>query len=130
MSDPSGLRFREARPGDAHAIARLHADSWQRHYRGAYSDEFLDSDVAGYLLPAWVERVSMPHQDTRTILWPAAGRTSAQLSATTTIGRLTGLSNRDPSWHRDAEPVADPHTRQGLLPGTLQRPIEPAELDE
>ena len=68
MSDPSGLRFRTARPDDAHAIARLHACSWQRHYRGAYSDEFLDRDVAGYLLPAWVERVSSPHPDTRTIL--------------------------------------------------------------
>lgn len=53
---------------DAHAIARLHADSWQRHYRGAYSDEFLDSDVAGYLRPVWVERLSVPHPDTRTIL--------------------------------------------------------------
>jgi hypothetical protein len=30
MTDPSGLRFRTARPEDAHAIARLHADSWQR----------------------------------------------------------------------------------------------------
>ena len=39
---------------------------------------------------------------------PAAGRTSGQLSATTIIERLTGLSNRDPAWHRDAEPVADP----------------------
>ena len=27
MSDPSGPRFREACPDDAHAIARLHADS-------------------------------------------------------------------------------------------------------
>ncbi len=68
MSDPSGLRFRTARPDDAHAIARLHACSWQRHYRGAYSDEFLDSDVAGYLLPAWVQRVISPHPDTRTVL--------------------------------------------------------------
>jgi hypothetical protein len=47
MPDPSGLRFRTARPEGAHAIARLHADSWQRHYRSAYSDEFLDSDVTG-----------------------------------------------------------------------------------
>ncbi len=27
---------------------------------------------------------------------------SAQLSTTTTIERLTGVSNRDPAWHRDA----------------------------
>jgi len=31
MSDPSGLRFRTARPGDAHAIARLHAGRWTGH---------------------------------------------------------------------------------------------------
>jgi hypothetical protein len=51
MSAPAGLRFRAAGPGDAHAIAALHAGSWQRHYRGAFSDAFLDNDVAGYLLP-------------------------------------------------------------------------------
>jgi hypothetical protein len=38
---------------------------------------------------------------------------SAQLSATATIEPLTGLSNRDPAWHWDAEPVADP-LRDGL----------------
>ena len=32
---------------------RLHADSWRRHYRGAFSDAFLDGDVAGYLLAEW-----------------------------------------------------------------------------
>jgi GNAT superfamily N-acetyltransferase len=68
MPDPSGPQFRTALPDDAHAIARLHADSWQRHYRGAYSDEFLDSDVVGYLLPAWIERMSVPNSHTRTIL--------------------------------------------------------------
>lgn len=46
-------RFRAARPDDADAIAGLHADSWQRHYRGAFSGAFLDNDVAGYLRPLW-----------------------------------------------------------------------------
>jgi GNAT superfamily N-acetyltransferase len=61
-------RFRAARPGDAHAIAGLHADSWQRHYRGAFSDAFLDNDVAGYLLPLWTERLAVPDPRARTIL--------------------------------------------------------------
>jgi len=39
--------FRPARASDSEAIAALHADSWRRHYRGAYSDAFLDGDVAG-----------------------------------------------------------------------------------
>lgn len=51
-------RFRAAGPGDARAIAGLHADSWRRHYRGAYSDSFLDGDVAGYLGATWSERLS------------------------------------------------------------------------
>ena len=32
MPHPADLRFRAAGPGDAHAIAELHADSWQQHY--------------------------------------------------------------------------------------------------
>jgi len=30
------LQLRLASPSDAEAIAALHADSWRRHYRGAY----------------------------------------------------------------------------------------------
>src|SRR5258707_7411035 len=73
MPASGDLRFRAARPGDTHAIARLHADSWQRHYRGAYSDAFLDSDVAGYLLLVWAERLSAPHPRARTILAERGG---------------------------------------------------------
>jgi GNAT superfamily N-acetyltransferase len=68
MPASAELRFRSACPSDAHAIARLHADSWQRHYRGAYSDAFLDNDVAGYLLPLWTERLAIPHPQARTIV--------------------------------------------------------------
>src|SRR5580658_5429744 len=32
----AGLSYRTAHAGDAQAIAGLHADSWRRHYRGAY----------------------------------------------------------------------------------------------
>jgi hypothetical protein len=31
-----GVRYREVTERDAGAIATLHADSWRRHYRGAY----------------------------------------------------------------------------------------------
>ena len=67
------LRFRAACAGDAHTVAMLHADSWQRHYRGAFSDAFLDNDVAGYLLPLWTERLAMPNPRARTILAMRAG---------------------------------------------------------
>jgi GNAT superfamily N-acetyltransferase len=43
--EDGGVRFRAATAGDAETIAALHADSWRRFYRGAYSDEFLDGDL-------------------------------------------------------------------------------------
>ncbi len=68
MPASAELRFRAACPGDAQAIAALHAGSWQRHYRGAFSDAFLDHDAAGYLLPLWTERLATPDLRARTIL--------------------------------------------------------------
>jgi GNAT superfamily N-acetyltransferase len=68
MPVPAGLRSRTAGPDDAHAIVALHAGSWQRHYRGAFSDAFLDNNVAGYLLPLWTERLAVPDPRSRTIL--------------------------------------------------------------
>lgn len=62
------VRFRSAGPVDAAAIARLHADSWQRHYRGAFSDGFLDGDVVENRFRVWAERLSEPHPQARTIL--------------------------------------------------------------
>jgi hypothetical protein len=41
----TSLRFRPAGPDDAEKVGMLHADSWRRHYRGAYADSFLDGDV-------------------------------------------------------------------------------------
>ena len=68
MPAPAELRFRAACPGDTHAIAALHADSWQRHYRSAFSDAFLDHDAAGYLLQLWTARLATPDPQARTIL--------------------------------------------------------------
>lgn len=68
MTSPEGLRFRAAGAGDAAAVARLHADSWRRHYRGAFSDSFLDGDVAGYLLARWTAQLGAPDPRARTIM--------------------------------------------------------------
>jgi len=51
------VQFRPARPSDADAVAALHADSWRRHYRGAYSDAFLDGDVYAERLVVWSSRL-------------------------------------------------------------------------
>jgi GNAT superfamily N-acetyltransferase len=41
-------------------MALLHADSWRRHYRGAYSDAFLDGDVVADRRSVWSSRLSAP----------------------------------------------------------------------
>lgn len=68
MPAPEEIRIRSACPADADAIAALHADSWRRHYRGAYSDAFLDGDVVENRLAVWSERLSGdPHASRTTI---------------------------------------------------------------
>jgi len=62
------LRFRPAVPTDAGSIATLHADSWRRHYRGAYSDAFLDHDVVADRRAVWGDRLKEPDAGCCTIL--------------------------------------------------------------
>jgi GNAT superfamily N-acetyltransferase len=69
----SQTTFRSAGPGDAGVIARLHAESWRRHYRGAYSDSFLDGDVLEDRLSVWTKRLCSPEAESRTILAERAG---------------------------------------------------------
>ena len=102
MPASAELRFRVACPGDAHAIAALHADSWQRHYRGAFSDAFLDQDVAGYLLPLWTERLTTPDPLARTILAEYDG---------TVVGLAHTILDQDATWGAFLDNL---HVRHGL----------------
>jgi ribosomal protein S18 acetylase RimI-like enzyme len=61
-------RFRPATPSDAAPIGRLHADSWRRHYRGAYSDAYLDGEVYEDRTAVWTERLSEVNADHYTIV--------------------------------------------------------------
>lgn len=47
------VRYRAAEAADAEGVALLHADSWRRHYRGAYADAYLDGDVVADRLAVW-----------------------------------------------------------------------------
>src|SRR5579875_3113659 len=89
MPASSGLRFRTAGPGDGPAIAALHADSWQRHYRGAFSGAFLDHDATGYLLTLWTGRLAAPDPRARTILAERDGAV---------VGLAHTLLGEDPAW--------------------------------
>ncbi|MEY9856129.1 GNAT superfamily N-acetyltransferase [Catenulispora sp. GAS73] len=52
--------FRQAGVEDAEAVARLHADSWRRHYRGAYADAYLDGDILSDRVRVWSSRLAAP----------------------------------------------------------------------
>ena len=81
-------RFRLAGPDDAEAVANLHAESWRRHYRGAYSDAFLDGDVLADRLAVWSERLREPNPSSCTIL--AEDRTL--------VGFAHTVFDDDPAW--------------------------------
>ena len=60
--------LRHATSGDAGAIARLHAESWRRFYRGVYSDRYLDGDLDGDRLAVWQARLADPGPSTITLI--------------------------------------------------------------
>jgi hypothetical protein len=68
MAHLEAPRFRLVGPADARAVADLHADSWRRHYRGAYPDAFLDGDVVADRLALWTDRLREPDRQRCTIL--------------------------------------------------------------
>ena len=83
------LVFRAALAADATAIAELHAESWRRHYRGAYSDSFLDGDVATERAQVWSERLDVEDGTTATIL----AEDGAGL-----VGFVHVVFDEDPEW--------------------------------
>jgi ribosomal protein S18 acetylase RimI-like enzyme len=106
MANLEEPRFRLAGPADAEAVANLHADSWRRHYRGAYSDAFLDGDVFADRVAVWTGRLREPDPRRCTIL--------------AEDGSLVGFANTlfddDPTWGAllDNLHVADGHKRRGI----------------
>jgi len=64
----SNVLFRTAGPSDADSVARLHADSWRRYYRGAYADAYLDGDVVSDRQAVWSTRLASQGLESRTIL--------------------------------------------------------------
>jgi GNAT superfamily N-acetyltransferase len=99
-------RFRLAGPGDADALANLHAESWRRHYRGAYSDAFLDGDVLADRLALWSERLRKPNPSSCTIL--AEDRSL--------VGFAHTVFEDDPTWGALLENmhVVDARKRRGI----------------
>ena len=62
------VSIRIAGVGDAPDIATLHTDSWRRHYRGAYSNRYLDGDLYADRLAVWTERMNSCDYEHFTVL--------------------------------------------------------------
>lgn len=99
-------RFRLAEPADAEAVAGLHADSWRRNYRGAYSDRFLDGDVLEDRVAVWTDRLREHDPRRLTILAEDDGL----------VGFANTIFEEDPRWGSllDNLHVADRCRRQGI----------------
>jgi ribosomal protein S18 acetylase RimI-like enzyme len=85
-----------AGPDDARAIAALHADSWQRHYRGAFTDAFLDHKAPGHLLDRWTGRLAAPDPRDRTIIAELTANDGQD--AATLVGLAHTVLDDDPAW--------------------------------
>ncbi|WUH93093.1 GNAT family N-acetyltransferase [Streptomyces sp. NBC_00433] len=111
-------RFRTAGPGDAEAVARLHADSWRRHYRGAYSDAYLDGDVLADRLAVWSGRLAAP----------AGARTLLAEDGTEVLGFVHAVPDDDPKWGSlvDNLHVTAARQRTGVGRALLTRAAEEA----
>jgi ribosomal protein S18 acetylase RimI-like enzyme len=86
--DAVSLRFRSATGDDAEQIALLHADSWRRHYRGAYADSFLDGDIATERRSVWLARLAAP-TDSETVVAEQDG---------SLVGFVHVAFDDDPKW--------------------------------
>lgn len=67
------MNYRPATEHDIEAIAALHADSWRRHYRGDFSDEYLDGDVLDDRRAVWTGRLTAPDDADHTMVAEADG---------------------------------------------------------
>jgi GNAT superfamily N-acetyltransferase len=101
------LRFRPAGAADAIVIAALHADSWRGHYRGAYSDSFLDGDVAVDRETVWTERLRTADGGSHTVLAE---------DDVGIVGFAHVVFDSDPTWGAllDNLHVAQRRTRRGV----------------
>jgi GNAT superfamily N-acetyltransferase len=107
LADTEELQFRFADRSDAEDIAALHAESWRRHYRGAYSDAFLDGDVVADRLAVWSERLRENDPQRQTIVVESGGGL---------IGFAHTAFDDDPTWGAllDNLHVAHGHKRRGV----------------
>jgi ribosomal protein S18 acetylase RimI-like enzyme len=89
MTGEPHVLYRVGVAADAAEVAVLHADSWRRHYRGAYSDSYLDGDIVADRLKVWAGRMADPREDRVTIV----AETDARL-----VGFVHAVLDGDQLW--------------------------------
>ena len=89
MTDTSHVVYRVGVAADSAAVALLHAESWRRHYRGAYSDVYLDGDIVSDRSEVWVGRMAQPRGDRCTIVAQSDGQL---------VGFVHTVLDADPLW--------------------------------
>ena len=109
MSEDGRWSFRRARPDDAPAVAALHADSWRRNYRGAYSDAFLDHEVDTDRLVVWTGRLTTDDGSTATVVAEADGELVAFVHV---------VFDADPDWGTLVDNLHVAHARRRSGVGT------------
>lgn len=116
------MQYRRATADDAQAIAGVHADSWRRSYRGAYSDAFLDGDVFDDRLSVWTARLQAPRADHRTIVAEHDGRM---------VGFAHTALDEDETWGALLDNLHVRHEVKGLGIGTrLMAEVAAVVLEE
>ena len=81
------MRIREARPSDAHAIAKVHVDSWRTTYVDILPSEFLDS-LSYAERERWWSEVLSPYKE-RTSVYVAEDENGA------VVGFASGGAERE-----------------------------------
>jgi ribosomal protein S18 acetylase RimI-like enzyme len=103
MAKPAvAIQYLEPTDRDADSIAALHADSWRRHYRGAYLDSYLDGDVVSDRQEVWRGRLAQPTTDHFTVV----ARHGDEV-----LGFAHTIVDEDPPWGSLLENL---HVRSGL----------------
>jgi ribosomal protein S18 acetylase RimI-like enzyme len=89
MTSETNVMYRGGVGADAAQVAGLHAASWRHHYRGAYSDEYLDRDVFSDRLKVWIARMARPPAGQFTIVAESDGQM---------VGFVHTVLGADPLW--------------------------------
>jgi GNAT superfamily N-acetyltransferase len=105
------MSLREARPGDAQGIARIHLQSWRETYAGIVSPDFLETISIQARLKSWQENLAPSYRGPRFNL-------VAEVGSTGIVGFASGGRQRD--WDRlSGRPHAEARAGGGNRPAAL-----------